>query len=311
MKKTPLWLAAACIAFCAFMNISCASTPLADPQNFQNQTYKVAKVNFLSDIQIYTKEDALSFFENLPVESLQAQLLEKYNIELEADLLDKAKLADNLQALVSTSKSGEETILGWYLSAPDFDEDKANEIIKKYKKNEKITEEDLASVNEIYNHIASINVRVTTQQTNYSKGLSMSVMLYNSSDEVMPHAYVDEFWTPVSVIADKATAAKVSFSSAIKPAYLIIDGQIVIYAAYAKDNSADKEGVYIDSGKQVTIVSTVNDPGVIMLFEPCTFYSQKLEKTFEAGKSYSVKHKVTNRSASMSNWKVEFSVEEK
>lgn len=311
MKKTPLWLAAVCIAFCAFMNISCASTPLADPQNFQNQTYKLTKVNFLSDIQVTTKAEALSFFENLPVENLKAQLLEKYNIELEADIFDKAKLADNLKALVSETKSGEETVLGWYLSDPDFKEDTANEIIKKYKKNEKITEEDLAAVNEIYNHIATVDVRVFAQQANYTKGLSMGVKLINNYNEIMPYAYTDEFWTPVSVIADKATAAKVSFSSAIKPAYLIIDGQIVIYAAYAKDNSADKEGVYIDSGKQVTIVSTVNDPGVIMLFDPCTFYSQKLEKTFEAGKAYSVKHKVTNRSATISNWKVEFSVEEK
>ena len=85
----------------------------------------------------------------------------------------------------------------------------------------------------------------------------------------------------------------------------------LLFIQHTLNNSADKEGVYIDSGKQITIVSTVNDPGVIMLFDPCTFYSQKLEKTFEAGKAYSVKHKVTNRSATISNWKVEFSVEEK
>ena len=169
----------------------------------------------------------------------------------------------------------------------------------------------MAAINEVYNHIATIDVRVFTQMSNQTKGLTMLVSLINNHDEVMPYAYVDEYWAPVHVTADQATAAKVAFSNAIVPAYIVIDGKIIPYKAYAKDNSADKEGVYIDSGKKVEIVSTVNDPGVFMLYDPCTFYSQKMEATFEAGKTYSVKHKVTNRMATIKNWKVEFSLDEK
>ena len=311
MKKNKLWFAAVCIAICAFMNISCASTNLAEPEKFQDQSYKLTSINFMSDISITSKADAVIFFENFPVESLQAALLEKYNIELDSNIFNKENLADNLVAMVSKTASGEETILGWSLSDPEARVAEADEIIKKYKKNEKISDEDLAAINAIYNHLATLDVKLYTQMSNATKGLSMMVTLINNYNELMPYAYVDEYWTPVHVIADKSTAAKVGFSSAIKPAYIIIDNQIIPFAAYAKDNSADKEGVYIDSGKQVTIVSTVNDPGVFMLYDPATFYSQKLETTFEAGKSYSVKHKVTNRTSTISNWKVEFSFEEK
>ncbi|MBO7582177.1 MAG: hypothetical protein J6T20_00080 [Treponema sp.] len=309
MKKNKLWLAAVCLAICAFMNISCASTNFAEPEKFQDQSYKLTSINFMSDISITSKDDAVIFFENFPVEALKSALLENYNIDLDENIFDKEKLADNLVALVSKKESGEETILGWSLSDPQARVADADEIIKKYKRNAKISEEDLAAINEVYNHIATLDVKLFTQMSNTTKGLSMLVNLINNYNEVMPYAYVDEYWTPVHVIADKSTAAKVGFSSAIKPAYIIIDNQIITFAAYAKDNSADKEGVYIDSGKQVTIVTTVNDPGVFMLYDPVTFYSRKIETTFEANKTYSVKHKVTNRMSTISNWDVEFSFE--
>ena len=311
MKKNKLWFASVCIAICAFMNISCASTNLAEPEKFQDQSYKLTSINFVSDISFTSKADALIYFENFPVDTLKAELLEKYNIELDENIFNKDTLADNLVALVSKSAAGEETVLGWSLSDPEARVADADEIIKKYKKNAKISEEDLAAINQVYNHIATLDVRFFTQMANTTKGLSMFVNLINNFNEVMPYAYVDEYWTPVHVIADKSTAAKVSFSNAIKPAYIIIDNQIIPFAAYNKDNSADKEGVYIDSGKQVTIVSTVNDPGVFMLYDPVTFYSQKFEATFEPNATYTVKHKVGNRTSTISKWTVEFSVEEK
>ena len=175
MKKNKLWLAALCLAICAFMNISCASAKLAEPEKFQDQSYKLTSINFMSDNSIASKDDALIFFENFPVEALKSALLENYNIELDENIFDKEKLADNLVVLVSKKESGEETILGWSLSDPEVRVENADEIIKKYKKNAQISEEDLAAINEVYNHIATLDVKLFTQMSNTTKGLSMLV----------------------------------------------------------------------------------------------------------------------------------------
>ena len=310
MKKIKLWFTAVCVAVCAFMNISCESTKVVNTEKFQNQTYKLSSINFYTDITLSSKSDALSFFENFPVETVKSELLEKYNIELDLNIFDKEKLADNLKAIVSKNKAGKETLLGWFLQDPESRVENADEIIKKYKKNANISEEDMAAINEAYNHIATIDVNLIINNTAF-RGFTMVVNLKNNANEVMHYDYSDEFWAPVHVIADRNTAAKVRFSLYITPTYLIIDNNIIPYAAYAKDNSAEKEGIYIDADKKVTIISTVNDPGVFMLYDPATFYSTKMEATFETNKTYSVKHKVTNRMDMISNWKVEFSFDEK
>lgn len=290
MKKLSFIMFAGLLALCAFFNVSCLSTGASDPELFRGNSYKLTTISFQSDITIEDEDTALSFIENIPFEAIQNQIFEAYNVSIDAEIFNHDYLAENLKALVSTNKAQEEVILGWAVDNPE--------------KEGKSTEE-LAGLIE---GTAQMTILLYTTNDYYS-GLSVLTTVYNNANEVLPYSYRDEYWTPVPVVADKDSAAILSFSKYIKPTYLVIDDQIVMYPAYANDNSAGNGAIYVDTTKDVIIITTVNDPGIMMLYDPVTFFNREIQGEYEAGKTYSVKHKVSDRL--QKEWKVDFEFEEK
>lgn len=292
MKKTILTLAACLIAVCSFLSVSCVSTGASDPELFIGNTYKLTTITFRTDISVSNKEDALKYVENLPVEEIKQQIFDTYNITLDTTVFNHDYLSENLKAQVATNKAGQETNLGWIVEYPEYEG--------------KTTEE----VQALIDGTAQIVMNLYTMNS-YSPGLTVLTGMYNNAKEVLPYAYTDKFWTPVPVTANKETAAILEFSKYIQPAYLIIDDQAVTYAAYSSANSAGNSSIYVDTDKEVKVNTIVNDPGIFMLYDPATFVNCIIEGEYEAGKTYSVKHKVTDRLQVQSKWKVEFEFEEK
>lgn len=292
MKKTTRIFAVFLIGLCALLNFSCTSTGISDPELFKGNTYTLKIIYFSTDISIEDKETALYFVENLPVQKIAEQIFDTYNITLDTQIFTHDYLSENLKAAVSTNEAGQQTIIGWNIENPDTEG--------------KSVEEAAPFVNGMAKMVISLNTMGA-----YYNGLNVLTSMFNNANEVLPHLYSDAAWTPVPYKVNKDNAAVLEFSKYIEPSYLIIDDQIVIYSAYHSANSAGNSAVYVDTDKIVKIITKVKDPGIIMLYDPTTFINCEIEGEYKPGKTYSVKHKVTDRLKMQWEWKVNFEIEEK
>ena len=263
---------------------SCASTKInlisaENVETLDSKTFALSTINLRADFFLTEKEQVVNIIKNLPLEKIKDDLLNQYGITLDTAAFSTNDLDSKVGQYVSNK--GVKTGLWTWES----------------EKKENTPSASMSVVLKIYN---------TTDPMN----LSINTALTDSVSNSLNYVYYESNWSPITIIADKNTAATVKFAKHIIPDFVQTKNGIETYKSYYANNAAPDGSVYVDTTYPVIFNASVNDPGVFMAVDPMYFYNTKIKETYESGKSYTINYEVDRSTFSKYDWSIIYSKSE-
>lgn len=282
--------------YCLFLTLSvfsltsCLTTANTDNQSrknlierkiyqgsFKGKTLDLSEITFITNYPMVEQIDVDRYLTMVPLKEIQDTLYKRDGVILKNSLYVNGKINGKY------SFKTEENKIMWNLTS-----------------NSGIKPESWCCV---------VMLGIDPENNNVKVGFN--IVLFDENGQGAYTNFDTRKWDLPRLTANRDSAAVVYFSKHIVPSYIITNKGVECFSTYKKDNAAPKGGIYIDPDASVKFLATVNDPGVFMILNETTYYNQEINKVYEKGKSYEIKHKLIRKSLNKSDWTVDILMEEK